>query len=314
MKKKCIVILLAFCAMFVVLSITSCGEQPGLQQTLPSQTGEVPASGAGRVEKKRTDKYTATKEAAAPLSETKTQAKDRLIIKTKSVQMEVENVVATKAKIEQVVKHFKGYVSNLYTSSDGLPTPEPLAAGEKGDKIIRATIETKVPAKDLDRFVAEIKKLGNIESEQEQAQDITLEYVDLSARLKNQRAAEERLLEMYNAAKTVEDMIKIEQQLTTVRGEIEALQGQIQFYDQAVAMATVTIEIHEPAEISTPEWRKNFFDALNQAINNFMSVLTGIIALSGSCLALSIPLIFVALVIYLIAINITRRKKQTVKK
>jgi hypothetical protein len=141
-----------------------------------------------------------------------------------------------------------------------------------------------------------------------------LEFTDLEARLKNQNAAEARLLKMYNSAKTVEEMLKIEAQLTTVRGEIESLQGQINYYQNAVDLATITIDIHEPSEISAPEWRKKFSDALNEAISNFMNVIVRLIAFSGGCLGLSIPLIFIALVIYLIAINITRRKKPALKK
>lgn len=238
-------------------------------------------------------------------------AKDRLVIKTKTVQMEVSDVVVVKTKIEETVKHYKGYVSNLYTSSDEPPPPRPLAEKEqKKDKITRATIEVKIPAGDLDRFVKEIKKLGKLESDQEQAQDITKEYVDLNARLKNLQAAEARLLEMYRAAKNVEEMLKIEAQLTTVRGEIESLQGQIDYYKEAVAMATITIDIHEPTEIKLPEWSKKFSEALNEAINNFFNVITGLIVFAGGCLGLFFPVAFMAFIVYLILVIILRRRKK----
>lgn len=315
MRKKYFAVLVMAVILASMILITSCaqaqkeavqnftGTSPGgtLSQGAPAPSTEQRVSGA------------VADKAMTATSEAKPQVKDQLVIKTKQVQMEVTDVIKTKTKVELVVSQYKGYISNLTTSSDGIVTPEPSVKGAK-DKITRATIETKIPAKQMDSFVKEIKKLGKLESEAEQAQNITLEYTDLSARLKNQKAAEERLLEMYNSAKTVEDMLKIEAQLTTVRGEIESLQGQINYYDQSVAMSTITIDIHEPSEITAPEWRKKFSDALNEAINNFMNVIVVLIGFSGVCLGLSIPLIFIALVIYLIAINITRRKKPVPKK
>jgi len=127
----------------------------------------------------------------------------------------------------------------------------------------------------------EVSKLGTVRSQSESSDDVTQEHVDLSARLENLRAEEARLREFFDAAKSVEDMLSIERELARVRGEIESLDAQVSYLERQAAMATVTIELTEPASIVRPggdDW--GFRDAITAGIRGAAQVLKVLIVVS----------------------------------
>ena len=78
------------------------------------------------------------------------------------------------------------------------------------------------------------------------SQDVTEEYYDVEARIKNKRVEEERLLKhLEQSTGKLEDILKVEKEISRVRGEIERQQGRLQYLDKLSALTTVTITLHE---------------------------------------------------------------------
>ncbi len=109
----------------------------------------------------------------------------------------------------------------------------------------------RVPAAEFDRAMAALRGLAQeVLAEQVTTRDVTEEYSDLDARLRNLQAAETQLLALVEQTNNVEDLLKVEQRLAEVRGEIEQLQGRLNVLENRIALATINVLLHAPPDLS----------------------------------------------------------------
>jgi len=232
---------------------------------------------------------------------------DSLIIKTKHISLEIKDLKETYTKVENIALKHNGFIVSSSISSNGPVTSsrlmEKTAQNETGP--LSGMIVLKVPADNFKDTVKELKTLGNLKSEQESSEEVTEQHIDLSARLKNLKRQEERYLEILNSAKTVEDMLKVEEQLSRIRGGIESMQAQVDYLERSAAMATITLELFEPSAITEPIVNWGIRDSLIRAIRNFVAVINLVIVSVGTIL----PLAIAALLAWLIVVLWRRRKK-----
>lgn len=180
---------------------------------------------------------------------------DRLIIRNKTLRLEVAAVADAIDSIRGIAKKHEGVVTNMQLASD---TEGPIYryedTGSPSDgAALSGWITVRVPVDTFDAFVAEVSKVGTVKYQAESSDDVTQEHVDMKARLDNLRAEEKRLREFFDKAKNVNEMLAVEQELARVRGEIESLDAQVQYLERQAAMATVTIDLSEPKDIIRPE-------------------------------------------------------------
>ena len=117
----------------------------------------------------------------------------------------------------------------------------------------------RIPAKQLDGFLADLRKLGHVEEESRRNEEVSAQYVDLQARLKSARATEQRLIELLGTRTgKLSDVLDAERELARVRGEIESMQGQNAVLVHRVSYATVQVELSE-------EYRERLGDRLPRA-------------------------------------------------
>jgi len=115
-----------------------------------------------------------------------------------------------------------------------------------------------VPYNNFDAAFSEIKKVATqVVSEASNAQDITAEYIDLEARLKNTQAEESSFVALLNRSGKIEEILAVTSEVARVRGEIEQLQGQIRYLNSQTDMSTITANLTEDVEIATAsqDWR-----------------------------------------------------------
>jgi predicted nuclease with TOPRIM domain len=91
--------------------------------------------------------------------------------------------------------------------------------------------------------VSEIGTYGKVLDERTTSEDVTERYIDLKARLNNLQMEEQSLVELLAKTKTVDEILRVEQELARVRGEVESLQGQINYLDRNVAMSLITVSL-----------------------------------------------------------------------
>ncbi len=179
---------------------------------------------------------------------------DRLIIRNKTLRIEVDKVADAIDKIKAASKKSGGIITGMQVATDsGSPIYRYEDGGSPSDgTALLGYVVVRVPADKFEAFVTEVSALGTVLYEAETSDDVTQQHVDLSARLGNLRAEEKRLREFFTAAKDVKDMLAIEQELSRVRGEIESLDAQVKYLERQAAMATVTIDLNEPQPIVRP--------------------------------------------------------------
>lgn len=205
---------------------------------------------------------------AAPVPTEPPALAGRKVVRSASLVLEVDDVEGTFQQLLAMVEAAGGFVQESMLSDEpGFVVPP--ARG--GDAAVRrvARVVLRVPVDGFPRFVSQVMSLGEPRSYQTDASDITSQYVDTEARLRNLSAQEQRLLEIVGQARTVEELLQVEQQLWRVRGEIESLQAQLQHWDELVALATLHVTL-EPQGVTPPssgtDLGERLLGALYQAV------------------------------------------------
>jgi hypothetical protein len=149
-----------------------------------------------------------------------------------------------------------------------------------------------------------------VESEDGTSQDVTDEYTDLDANLRNLQASEDTLLKLTAQASNLNDVLTLERELANVRGQIERIKGRQRLLEHQTSMATIAINLHLPpsSEITAvgPAWNPvatflRGWRASLVALETLADVVIGIIAFGWWL----IPLVVAG--IYLFQRNRSRR-------
>ncbi len=234
---------------------------------------------------------------------------ERLIIRTKTLRLEVEETTEAMEDIRELTGTYSGTVSNLQVATD---SDEPLyrynenGVPEGDGTALRAWITVRIPTDQYEDFVAAVAGLGDVKFQSEAASDVTQEHVDLSARLENLRAQEVRLREFFEAADDVEDMLAVEQELGRVRGEIESLDAQVTYLERQAAMATITVELTEPRPVVRPggeSW--GFVEAITNGVRGAAALVTGLLTV----LIAATPLVVAGAVVFFVVRAVMRRRR-----
>lgn len=156
--------------------------------------------------------------------------KQRIVIYTATLRMVVVEIDASIKQTETIAVEFKGWVQSI-----------------SGD-----SITIRVPADQYEAAVAKIEALGRVSDRQLQASDVTEEYVDLEARLKNALAVRDRLNALLAKAEDVKAALEVEKELARVGEEIERLQGKMELLKNRVAFSTITINFERVYRSTQP--------------------------------------------------------------
>jgi hypothetical protein len=193
------------------------------------QQGQQPSSGAIPQEGLIADGTIATD------AEINSRAQERIILRTATLRIVVSDTQGTLSDIAGLAAEFGGWVVN--SNINRVNT-------HSGEEAIRGTITVRVMAERLDEALELIKSNAiSIESEAVSGQDVTQQYVDLTSRLNNMQAAETQLQSILEDARRTEDVLNVYGELVRVRGEIESLQGQIQYYSESAAFSSISVEL-----------------------------------------------------------------------
>jgi len=142
---------------------------------------------------------------------------------------------ATVLEMGQLAQRLGGFlVTSSTTGAEGAPF---------------ASLTIRVPASRFEEAGAEIRKMGlRVESERVEAQDVTKQYVDMDAHLRNLRAEEAQYLSIMKRANTVKDTLEVSEQLSNVRGQIEQQQAEFEALSKQVETVAIAISVHSEAE------------------------------------------------------------------
>jgi len=248
--KKFVRYLLLACLILSCVTVSACKKKAEEPVSAPAAapTAESPAP-----------------DGAAPAQQTK-----RKIIQSHELTLEVESLSSTVEAITKLTESCGGYVFESSRSS-------------LDKKSFSGEIGIRVPSAKSSGVLSGIRKLGRVEQENSTAEDISEQYVDLEARLKNAQASEARLKQMYQRAGDIEDVLTVEKELTRVRGDIESFMAKKRNWDILTEMVTIKISLREPSA-SLPSshrfWRP-VGSAFGEALEGISGSLHALIVIVG---------------------------------
>ncbi|MGH2773946.1 MAG: DUF4349 domain-containing protein [Actinomycetota bacterium] len=171
------------------------------------------------------------------------------------------------------------------------------AIDDSGDG--RGTVIVRVPSGRFEDTLTELGDIGRLESQYVDTQDVTDEFVDLEARVRNARTAERVLLNLMNEATTIADTIRVQNQLERVQENIERMRGRLRVLDDQTSFSTLAVDVIEagaPKE-EDPEEAGALAKAWHDAVDGFMGVISAVIVASGVLLPVAVMALVVALLV-----------------
>ncbi len=225
---------------------------------------------------------------------THTTLADRKTITTVDMTIRVTDAAGAVDGISGLAVSYGGYVSSssVYDSY----------RGESGTHK-EGYVTVRIPEDVYTVFVEGVGNLGEVTHKSVNAQDVTEEYVDISARLGNLKKQEARLLDILDMADSVEEVLSVEKELERVRGQIESLTGRLNYLEDRTDYSTINIRVTEPRPISG-SW--GIRDAVSDSFNAFTSTVGALIVLVGYLL----PLIIVFTVTGAIIVMVWRKVRR----
>lgn len=178
------------------------------------------------------------------------------LILTANMNLETKNLDDVISNINLAISKYGGYVQSSSINTHG-----------DNSRYYDATI--RIPADKYKEFLSEIQGSGNVSSYSEKVDDITTEYNDKQARLNSLKAEESRIMEFYQKAESISELMDIEQRLSDIRYEIDYIETQIKNYDLLVAYSTLTIHVSETKTYT--QTNTSFTKKLSKAFKNGFS-------------------------------------------
>jgi hypothetical protein len=192
---------------------------------------------------------------------------DRKMVRTATLEMLVQHPAETAEKIRLLAERQGGFL---------------VSSEVRGQEYaVGGTLTIRVPAEKFDRVRDEIRKLSlRVESERIEAQDVTRQYADQEANLRNLRAEEQQYLLILKQARTVKDTLEVSEKLGQIRGQIEQQQAEFNALSKQIETVAITINLRAEAEAQVfgLNWRPlyqiktAFRDGLDGLANYFSAI------------------------------------------
>ncbi len=154
---------------------------------------------------------------------------DRKLVRTATIELAAADVGETVNDARDIAATEGGYAGSEDVSEQS------------------ASLTLLIPSDRFDSALDELSALGKVISRKQTAEDVTEQVVDLESRIATQRASVNRVRELLARATTVDEIVRIEQEVTTREADLESLEQRRQALAGQVAMSTVTIEVSKTA-------------------------------------------------------------------
>jgi hypothetical protein len=197
-------------------------------------------------------------------------AASRLIVRTGQASIEVDSLQPSMTELRRLVQRVGGFVAD--------------ASVQSGHNQLRsATLQLKVPAARFDDLTEGLAPLGRLQFVNVGAEDVSEEFVDLSARIANGHRLEERLVDLLRTRTgKLQEVLSVERELARIREEIERMEGRLRFLKTSAQLSTLSVNLYEPAPILASHPGESVLaEAFKTAWRNFVGLLAGAIASLG---------------------------------
>lgn len=157
----------------------------------------------------------------------------RKVVYNAELDLLADSIEPAVKRVPELVEDARGYIA------------EQSMTGSPGSRRTQHW-KLRIPVERFESFVEAVMPLGELEQFHRTAEDVTAEYYDVEARITNKKVEEQTLTKiLQERSGKLEDVLKIEIELSRVRGEIEQMQGRIRLLDNLSSLATLTLNVRE---------------------------------------------------------------------
>lgn len=212
---------------------------------------------------------------------------DRSIVRTGSVDLTVDSYEAARDAVSAETRRYGGYVGgSSQTLHEG--NNETWTTGQ---------VVLRVPADRFEDLLSFVKDRGTVRAVETSTEDVTDRLVELDARLTNLEEKRSRLRTFYDRANSTNELLAVEERLSSVQGEIERLKAKRRALEDRVAYSTLRVGIAEP-EPEPPDDEPDperatlvgaFLGSVRQLVDGGYTLLVGLAAVAPFALAVGVP-------------------------
>lgn len=180
---------------------------------------------------------------------------EKKIIRNGNMTLRSEKLDRSRRRLDSLARVLGGYIaSETYNDNE---------------RQVSYNVNYRIPASVLDSFLIAVESGGDrLEHKSINANDITEQYYDIKIRLENERKVEQRYIELLKRARSVKDILEIEEKLGRVRQEIESKEGRLRYMDNQVDFSTISVYVYQNKEIKyEPDEREGFGQRLIQSLH-----------------------------------------------
>jgi hypothetical protein len=243
-------------------------------------------------------------DANEPSNQDSGNSDDRMVIYTANLSIRVKSYQDTLNLVQQQLTSSNGYIveSNSYSTGE--------------DESLEGTITVRVPQDKFDSFLQSVENESTkVVDRSISGQDVTEEYVDLESRITSKKVVEKRLLDFMEKAEKTEDLLKISADLAVVQEEIEQIKGRMNYLNNKVDLATVTIHVVED-KVNIPALDNDELNTWEKTKEQFMNSVNFVLK-AGSAVIIfiigSLPVLLVLGGFLFIMILIIRKRRKHIQ-
>ncbi len=191
---------------------------------------------------------------------------ERKLMQDGSLSLVVKQVETAVSSLTNVAQNLGGRVDDVQYSN----------AKEFGRK--RAVVTLRVPSVNFDSAMIQAKQIAlGVESENVSTRDVTEQFIDMQARLKNLKAEEEQYQQIMQKTTDITDTLEVSQYLFDTRQQIEQLQGQMNYLSRQVDMSVIIISLSSDPDIDAANIVWSPMTTIKGAVQYFIRAFYGLI-------------------------------------
>ena len=257
----CAVMKRFICIFIIILSVISCGS--GASNFSQSNSAVTPSF--------------AEKEESTDLSAS--DSLERKLIVTVDIRINSKDVEKSYKSIEEKIKEYNGYFDNIESSKN------------------RYYLTVRIPKENLYSFINFVEETENIENKNINTQDVTDTYYDSENRIKNREVLLEKLRNYLREARSIDEILKVEDRINTLTYEIETMKGNFENLKSSIGYSKITLNISNREAMKS---NTNIYNKYLNLISFLKEFFSGILFFLVGFTAAAIPIVLILALFYYI--------------
>lgn len=172
-----------------------------------------------------------------------------------------------------------------------------------------ATLTLRIPAESLDDVLDALAELGRVQNVSTNATDVTVEVLDLDARIEALRTSIDRLIALQEEATSIDALIQLETALSDRQAQLESLEAQQRYLDDQISMSTLTVSLVSEAVLAEPD-PGSFWDGVQAGWEALGAFFSGLVIVLGVLLPWLIPLVVIGAIVWGIVAAVRAKRRR----